>query len=315
MTTSPGTTIDHDLPCAHCDYNLRAQAADGTCPECGKPVADALANPLRVAEPRRVALIRCGLWWGVLAFVGLVVDQLFATANFFPVNLAGLSVDAGWILTAAGGVLLLWRIKRRPVRDAVVVLYVLGVLMYGRMISYTLITTTFVGWLFRNVSAVYVVLAVVLLARPLSREHRKWFSWLVAFAVPAMLLEQAIKFAQVLGVWPGLPYGLILLMFDALNHVVALLLVLHIVELATVCRMSHLLRFGRWLSYAMAMAVGAWLVMVYGIGGVYWTTGATVSGTFSVVLRAALLADYLVLAIALFAGAVFAGMLARRMRV
>lgn len=37
------TTIDHDLPCLSCSYNLRTLAQDGRCPECNTPVATTLA--------------------------------------------------------------------------------------------------------------------------------------------------------------------------------------------------------------------------------------------------------------------------------
>ena len=32
-------TIDHDVPCANCAYNLRYMKPTGFCPECGTPVS------------------------------------------------------------------------------------------------------------------------------------------------------------------------------------------------------------------------------------------------------------------------------------
>ena len=54
-----------DLKCVQCAYNLRTLAADGTCPECGQPVALTLAGYLPVLdETGRVAAdipcIQCG---------------------------------------------------------------------------------------------------------------------------------------------------------------------------------------------------------------------------------------------------------------
>lgn len=305
------TTVDADLPCARCGYDLRAQPRDGTCPECGAPVADALANPLRVADAKRVEAVRFGLWCAVLAFACLAVDQLIVVGEFCGLNMAGASVDAGWLMAAAGVAPLLLRIRRRAVRDAAVVLYLMAVVLRGQAVGYALVSNVWVGWLFRNVSLVYVAIAVALLSPRLSREARRWFSWLAVFTAMAVVLEPAIWFAQKIGWWRGGPYGWLMLMYDAVRHVVALLLALHVVELAQVCRIARLAAFGRWVSYGLAGAVGLWLVMIYGFGAVYLFWGVSLGGALGVMLRAALGADFFALAAALVAAGVYAGMLAR----
>jgi hypothetical protein len=38
MAQSVAETVERDLPCLKCNYNLRGLAANGRCPECGDPV-------------------------------------------------------------------------------------------------------------------------------------------------------------------------------------------------------------------------------------------------------------------------------------
>jgi|GEM_PF-3715042 len=58
MTTTlpPSATIDHDLPCIHCGYNLRTLAHNARCPECGAAVADSLDGQLGQSPLRRVRI-------------------------------------------------------------------------------------------------------------------------------------------------------------------------------------------------------------------------------------------------------------------
>src|SRR5688572_29680452 len=39
VTLQPDPTVDADVPCGRCGYNLRGLKAGGACPECGLPVA------------------------------------------------------------------------------------------------------------------------------------------------------------------------------------------------------------------------------------------------------------------------------------
>jgi hypothetical protein len=47
----PPPPIDHDLPCAICDYNLKGLAPDANCPECGPPVARTFTAELAQSDP------------------------------------------------------------------------------------------------------------------------------------------------------------------------------------------------------------------------------------------------------------------------
>jgi hypothetical protein len=48
----PMPSLDHNLPCLHCGYNLRTLSTDARCPECSAPIAASL-NPalLRYEDP------------------------------------------------------------------------------------------------------------------------------------------------------------------------------------------------------------------------------------------------------------------------
>jgi hypothetical protein len=55
-------TIEHDVPCAGCRYNLRGLNADGPCAECGLPVFRSFApERLIFASQRWLTIVRCGL--------------------------------------------------------------------------------------------------------------------------------------------------------------------------------------------------------------------------------------------------------------
>src|SRR4051794_7744736 len=60
-------------PCHRCGYDLRGQASDGACPECGEPVAESrrvAATPRRPAwresDPRWRRRVLAGVWILVL---------------------------------------------------------------------------------------------------------------------------------------------------------------------------------------------------------------------------------------------------------
>ncbi len=68
-------TIDTDLPCFFCQYNLRTLALDGICPECGNPVQKCIRQGwLIFADPRWLAKLRRGvtimLWLILVAVLG-----------------------------------------------------------------------------------------------------------------------------------------------------------------------------------------------------------------------------------------------------
>jgi hypothetical protein len=67
------------LRCAGCGYDLRLLAAEGRCPECGKPLLTTrlqTARRLAVAEPRFRRAIASGAAWAVLAIVWPVAAEL-----------------------------------------------------------------------------------------------------------------------------------------------------------------------------------------------------------------------------------------------
>jgi hypothetical protein len=77
----PATTIDRDVPCASCGYNLRGLMADWNCPECGTPIRNSLRGDLlEFCDPTWVARLAVGArltyfgCWGCLALVvGLLI--------------------------------------------------------------------------------------------------------------------------------------------------------------------------------------------------------------------------------------------------
>lgn len=77
LSASVSPTIDYDLTCSHCGYNLRTLRRVGLCPECGSPVADSLRSWLATRDPRWLRRMA----WG--------------TALLFPTPLLVLLVIAG----------------------------------------------------------------------------------------------------------------------------------------------------------------------------------------------------------------------------
>jgi hypothetical protein len=73
----PPPTIDHDLPCALCDYNLKGLSPDANCPECGQPISRTFTYDLTWADPawlRRQAK--------ALPLLGALVLLTFQTPDF-----------------------------------------------------------------------------------------------------------------------------------------------------------------------------------------------------------------------------------------
>lgn len=95
-------TIDSDLPCGRCAYNLRGLTAQMTCPECGTPVSRSLqGNWLSLADPDWLNRLRLGValkLWGMLA--ALVVGLGAAITM-----MAGAPPSLITILGMAGGLL------------------------------------------------------------------------------------------------------------------------------------------------------------------------------------------------------------------
>jgi hypothetical protein len=51
MTSSPAATIEADLHCSICAYNLKGLSPDTNCPECGQAISRTFTHDLRSADP------------------------------------------------------------------------------------------------------------------------------------------------------------------------------------------------------------------------------------------------------------------------
>ncbi len=59
--------IDIDLSCVQCEYNLRGQLPEGSCPECGLAVAESMrSDRLSQADPRWLSSLRKSTTWLIL---------------------------------------------------------------------------------------------------------------------------------------------------------------------------------------------------------------------------------------------------------
>ncbi len=68
-----GKVIPFELPCAGCGYDLQQQPVKGRCPECGRPVREALAQDRLIFAPRSWwRKMRTGLWIVIILPVWMV---------------------------------------------------------------------------------------------------------------------------------------------------------------------------------------------------------------------------------------------------
>jgi hypothetical protein len=85
ISSSPVTgtrTIDRDVPCGVCGYNLRTRAADGVCSECGTPVSRTLrdyAARLAGADRRWLRHVTNGTLWLAAA---MLFPCIFVAVSF-----------------------------------------------------------------------------------------------------------------------------------------------------------------------------------------------------------------------------------------
>lgn len=163
-------TIDADVPCARCGYNLRTLPRDGSCPECGQSVSISLGiatmratelGELRQIDPTRLRSLRRGATLATVAwFAGLptmcCVDgsstsDAFGGSVWLFLFIAPYVVShwSAWHVVATSPV-----ISRRSVRVAVLVGLAAVALMfvnaqfvsyYGR--SFRLLRAVPEGWL------------------------------------------------------------------------------------------------------------------------------------------------------------------------
>ena len=102
---SDAPTIDGDLPCLECGYNLRSLGCDGQCPECGLEVAETVTGSAESNDTAADVLLkyRRQPFERVAASIGYPVDAvMFVHDAIGAVRQAGQSAeDARRHLTAA----------------------------------------------------------------------------------------------------------------------------------------------------------------------------------------------------------------------
>jgi hypothetical protein len=85
------STVDYDLPCAQCGYNLRTLAHASRCPECATPVAVSLApNPMAHADPAKLRRVRAGLLLSVASALLATTVPAVAYREFWWAGVVGL---------------------------------------------------------------------------------------------------------------------------------------------------------------------------------------------------------------------------------
>lgn len=120
-------TTDATIHCHLCAYDLRVTPRDGVCPECGTPVAEAVAAsmPLRIAAPRasRLAAVGCA----VMLLGGLMhIGHWLGLSRNWPEVLWRVWFDAGFYLTMLGPFFLLARLPGEATRRRAMIALVLA---------------------------------------------------------------------------------------------------------------------------------------------------------------------------------------------
>jgi len=95
LADAPPVSIDYDLSCRRCAYNLRGLSEDSACPECGTAVGRSLlGDQLRFSDPVWVRTLASGMTWIVWGiFLGILLGVLimiveFALPNTDPLTLS-----------------------------------------------------------------------------------------------------------------------------------------------------------------------------------------------------------------------------------
>jgi hypothetical protein len=104
----PDLSFDFDLFCLDCRYNLRGLTRDARCPECGKPVAAALATDLLyLSDPawlsrliRGCSLLLLFVCTPALFVLMVLVREDEAHPLLCPFLAVGLLAVGGWLLTS-----------------------------------------------------------------------------------------------------------------------------------------------------------------------------------------------------------------------
>ncbi|UCG17298.1 MAG: hypothetical protein JSV19_04550 [Phycisphaerales bacterium] len=103
-------TIDYDIPCVACRYNLRGLHPDGLCPECAVPIAHSVSGAALYGRSRNSLLtMRAGvtyLRWGVVgALVSVLLSVFIVPFLLFVFNYALLGLVVSSVLWFFGPIL------------------------------------------------------------------------------------------------------------------------------------------------------------------------------------------------------------------
>ena len=91
----PATTLQHDVPCLRCAYDLRGLRGDGLCPECGTPIAQSVRRfiEMNVVVARPLAVMPRA--WVLKLAAGCTLLALLTIAVFV-VTTVQLLFDPSW---------------------------------------------------------------------------------------------------------------------------------------------------------------------------------------------------------------------------
>lgn len=77
MTNVPTETIDKDLTCLQCGYNLRTLDVSASCPECGWPVTSSVARQRPPLTKTQRFLVTAVLSASILTFVAVILTRFY----------------------------------------------------------------------------------------------------------------------------------------------------------------------------------------------------------------------------------------------
>jgi len=118
VAAAPAMTVDTDVPCISCGYDLRGLMTDWNCPECGTPIRNSLRGDLlefcdpkwvgRLAMGARLVYIAC--WVCVPLVVCIALGEPWMLALLIHLAATCMFVVGSWLLTSID--------RRGPMRKA-----------------------------------------------------------------------------------------------------------------------------------------------------------------------------------------------------